>query len=114
MNKAKLIETLAEKADLTKKQVEDVLDAFIQVTMDTIKNGDEVTLTGFGTFSARVRKGREGINPRTKQAITIKPTKVVKFKAGKVLKDTLKASQHEESAPATKPDEPEPTENSEK
>lgn len=94
MNKAKLIETLAEKANVSKKQAEDLLDALIQTTMDTIKTGGEVTLTGFGTFSARVRKGREGINPRTKQNITVPPTKVVKFKAGKVLKETLKSSQN--------------------
>ncbi|MBI5621630.1 HU family DNA-binding protein [Candidatus Falkowbacteria bacterium] len=98
MNKATLIDTLAAKANLSKKQVEDLLDAFIQATMDTIKQGGEVTLTGFGTFSARVRKGREGINPRTKAAISIPPTLVVKFKAGKVLKDTLKDHQHSAGA----------------
>ncbi len=106
MNKAKLIETLAAKANVSKKQVEDVLDALIQTTMDTIKAGGEVTLTGFGTFSARVRKGREGINPRTKEKITIPPVKVVKFKAGKVLKDTLKSSQESSPAPTEPTTEP--------
>ena len=99
MNKATLIETLAEKANLSKKQVEALMDSLLKTIMDTIKKGGEVTLTGFGNFSARVRKGREGINPRTKETITIPPTKVVKFKAGKVLKDTLKDSQGE-PAPA--------------
>jgi DNA-binding protein HU-beta len=93
MNKTTLVETLANKANVSKKQTEDLLDALVQTIMDTIKTGGEVTLTGFGTFSARVRKGREGINPRTKEAITVRPTKVVKFKAGKVLKETLKGSQ---------------------
>ena len=102
MNKATLIETLAGKANVSKKQAEDLLDALVQTVMDTIKAGGEVTLTGFGTFSARVRKGREGINPRSKSSITIPPTKVVKFKAGKVLKDTLKESQ-KTSTPAPAP-----------
>lgn len=93
MNKATLIETVAAKAGVAKQQAEGVIEALLTVTMDTIKSGGEVTLTGFGTFSARVRKGREGINPRTKASITIQPVKVVKFKAGKVLKETLKASQ---------------------
>lgn len=107
MNKNALIEALAAKANLTKKQTEDVMDAFIQVTMDTIKQGGEVTLTGFGTFSARVRKGREGINPRTKVNITVPPTLVVKFKAGKVLKDTLKNHQRGgQAAPAAAPSTP--------
>lgn len=92
MNKATLLETLAAKANVSRKQAEDLVDALIATIMDTIKTGGEVTLTGFGTFSARVRKGREGINPRTKTSITIPPVKVVKFKAGKVLKETLKSS----------------------
>ena len=101
MNKAKLIETLSDKANVSKKQAEDVLDALTMTIMDTIKTGGDVTLTGFGTFSARVRKGREGINPRTKETITIPPTLVVKFKAGKVLKDTLKDHQHSGGQTAT-------------
>ncbi len=104
MNKATLIDTLAEQAGVSKKQAEDLLDALTDTIMRTIKDGDEVTLTGFGTFSARVRKGREGINPRTKEAITIPPTKVVKFKAGKVLKETLKASQDTAAPAAPTPD----------
>lgn len=104
MNKATLIETVAAKANVSKQQAEQVIDALLGVTMDTIKAGGEVTLTGFGTFSARVRKGREGINPRTKASITIHPVKVVKFKAGKVLKETLKASQA--TAPVTTPPAP--------
>jgi len=103
MNKATLIETVAAKASVSKQQAEQVIDALLAVTMDTIKAGGEVTLTGFGTFSARVRKGREGINPRTKASITIYPVKVVKFKAGKVLKETLKASQAAASTPLAAP-----------
>lgn len=96
MNKAELASVVAEKCNVTKKQAEDMLDCLTDIIIDTIKTGGEVTLTGFGTFSARIRKGREGVNPQNPQEkITIPPTKVVKFKAGKTLKDSLKASQSE-------------------
>jgi len=101
MNKAHLIEALAAKAHVSKKQAEDLVDGLVSTIIEEIKGGGEVTLTSFGTFSARVRKGREGINPRTKSSITIPPVKVVKFKAGKMLKETLKASQS--SSPPTPP-----------
>lgn len=91
MNKATLIETLAEKTGLSKKQVEAVLDSFEQLTMSTLKEGGEVTLTGFGTFSARVRSARMGVNPqKPSEKIEIPEVKVPKFKAGKALKDFLK------------------------
>jgi DNA-binding protein HU-beta len=96
MNKAELASVLADKCNVTKKQAEDMLDCLTNTIIDTIKTGGEVTLTGFGTFSARIRKGREGVNPQNPaEKITIPPTKVVKFKAGKTLKDALKASQAE-------------------
>ncbi len=95
MNKAELAGVLSGKSNVTKKQAEDMLDNLVNTIIETIKTGGEVTLTGFGTFSARVRKGREGVNPQNpEKKITINPTKVVKFKAGKTLKDALKASQH--------------------
>ena len=98
MNKVELGAIIANKCGVTKKQAEDALDCLTTTIINTIKSEGEVTLTGFGTFSARVRKGREGVNPQNpSQKITINPTKVVKFKAGKTLKDSLKASQ---SSPA--------------
>lgn len=101
MNKAELASVLADKCNVTKKQAEDMLDCLTNTIIDTIKTGGEVTLTGFGTFSARIRKGREGVNPQNPaEKITIPPTKVVKFKAGKTLKDALKASQ---SVPEVEP-----------
>ena len=110
MNKAELAGVLADKVGITKKQAEDFLDYLTDTITSTIKTGSEVTLTGFGTFSARVRKGREGVNPQNpSESITIPPTKVVKFKAGKTLKDALKASQGE-SAPAPAPAEEAPAE----
>jgi DNA-binding protein HU-beta len=91
MNKAELSDKIAVKVGITKAQAEEALNAFTKVTMETIKTGGEITLTGFGTFSARARKGREGINPRnTSEKITIPTVLVVKFKAGKNLKDYLK------------------------
>ncbi|NQT50335.1 HU family DNA-binding protein [Candidatus Kuenenbacteria bacterium] len=104
MNKAELAAVISDKCGVTKKQAEDMLECLTSTVTNTIKNGGEVTLTGFGTFSARVRKGREGVNPQNpSQSITIPPTKVVKFKAGKTLKDALKASQ-QTAAPAPEPE----------
>ena len=94
MNKVELAAVISDKCGVTKKQAEDMLELLTETITSIIKTNGEVTLTGFGTFSARVRKGREGVNPQNpSQKITINPTKVVKFKAGKTLKDALKASQ---------------------
>ncbi len=92
MNKAELSEKLAEKVGLTKKQVEDLLNAFEDTVITTLKAGGEVTLTGFGTFSARVRTARMGVNPQNpSERIQIPEVTVPKFKSGKALKDALKA-----------------------
>jgi DNA-binding protein HU-beta len=92
MNKSELSEKISERlGGLNKAQVESVIDGFIDITTSELKKGGEVALTGFGTFSARKRKGREGINPRNPQEkITIPAVVVAKFKAGKHLKDALK------------------------
>lgn len=118
MNKIQLAEKISEKVGIPKSQVEQVLNSFVDVTIDTLKNGGDVTLTGFGAFSARKRKGREGINPRNpSEKITIPSVVVAKFKAGKNLKEALKASGNAEkptetasteasdSSPANKEDE---------
>ena len=91
MNKAKLIETIALQSGIHKKEVTKVLDLFEQTTMKTLKDGGEITLTSFGTFSARVRNARMGVNPRNpKEKIQIPTVTVPKFKAGKNLKEFLK------------------------
>lgn len=91
MNKAELSERISGKTGLNKKQVEEVLDAFEAVTVETLRGNGEVTLTGFGTFSARVRKARGGVNPQNpSERIQIPTVTVPKFKAGKNLKDALK------------------------
>lgn len=91
MNKASLIEVIAQKAGITKKQAEEAVDCLTSTIIERIKAGETVTITGFGAFSARVRKGRIGVNPRNpKEEIQIPPVRVSKFKAGKVLKESLK------------------------
>ena len=93
MNKDQLAAILADKCNLTKKQTENVIKTMLDVITETIKKDEEVVLTGFGTFSSRVRKGRKGFNPQNlSERIDIPPTRVVKFKAGKTLKDALKAA----------------------
>lgn len=91
MNKAELINLLTEKCTVTKKQAECFVDTFVDTTINTLKAGGEVTIAGFGTFSARRRAGRIGVNPqKPTEKIQIPSVVVPKFKAGKTLKDALK------------------------
>lgn len=91
MNKAELVEQIAAKVQLTKKQVEEVIDSFTELVMTTLKNRGEVTITGFGTFLARERAARMGVNPQNpSEKMQIPAVVVPKFKAGKALKDSLK------------------------
>ncbi|MEK7496784.1 MAG: HU family DNA-binding protein [Patescibacteria group bacterium] len=93
MNKAELIENLSTSASLSKKQVEDLLDGFVSLVQTTLKAGNEVTIAGFGTFLARHRSARMGVNPQNpSQKIQIPEVIVPKFKAGKGLKDALKGN----------------------
>ena len=82
MNKTELISAIAAKAGLTKVDAKKALEATIDAISAALKAGDKVALIGFGTFSTAKREARQGINPRTKQAITIAAKKQVKFKAG--------------------------------
>lgn len=92
MNKAELVEKLAGRLGVSVKQAEDFLRAFEDIVIETLKSGGEVTVTGFGTFSARQRGARMGVNPqRPEEKIQIPAVTVPKFKAGKTLKDALKA-----------------------
>ena len=91
MNKAGLIEIISHKTGLSKKQVEDVMEGMLEEIIVALKNGQEVTLTSFGTFSARLRSARMGVNPQNpSERIKIPEVVVPKFKAGKGLKDALK------------------------
>jgi len=91
MNKAELVGVLAEKVGISKKQAEEVIEGFTETVTKTLKDGGEVTIAGFGAFSAKQRAGRMGVNPQNpKEKIQIPPVIVPKFKAGKALKDALK------------------------
>lgn len=91
MNKAELIKELARKSGLFNIQAEDVIESFKELVMERLKEGKEVTITGFGTFSARKRSSRMGVDPRDpKKRIQMPEVIVPKFKAGKTLKDYLK------------------------
>jgi len=89
MNKAQLIDAIAEKANLTKADAKKALDAFVESTSEALKSGDRVALIGFGSFSVASRSARTGRNPQTGKVITIAEKKVVKFKPGAELADTI-------------------------
>ena len=91
MNKAELIAAVAENAELTKKDAEKAVKAFIEVVTDELKKGEKVQVVGFGTFEVAERAAREGRNPRTGETMTIEASKTPKFKAGKALKDLVNA-----------------------
>lgn len=91
MNKADLAQHVAEKLALPKRQVEDTLNGVLDTVVEQLKKGEEVVLTGFGAFSAKLRAARVGVNPQNpSQKIQIAAVTVPKFKAGKALKDALK------------------------
>lgn len=89
MNKTELIAAIAEKAEISKKDSEKALKAFIDVVTKQLKNDDKVQLVGFGTFEVSKRAAREGRNPQTGQTMKIDACKAPKFKAGKALKDAI-------------------------
>jgi len=90
MNKTELIDTMASKSGLTKKDVAVALEAFTSTVTETLAKKDSVALIGFGTFSTSDRAAREGRNPSTGETMQIKASTVVKFKVGKTLKDAVK------------------------
>lgn len=89
MNKAELVSSVAEKTDLTKKDVEKAVSAMLDSVTEALAKGDKVQLVGFGTFETRQRAARKGRNPQTGQEIDIAATSVPVFKAGKVLRESV-------------------------
>ena len=89
MNKTELVAAMAEQTNLSKKDVEAALKAFIDVVAEELKKGEKVQLVGFGTFDVSERAAREGRNPQTGETMQIKASKTPKFKAGKALKDMM-------------------------
>ena len=91
MNKTELIAAMAEQTELSKKDAEAALKAFIDVVSEELKKGEKVQLVGFGTFEVSERAAREGRNPATGETMTIAASKSPMFKAGKALKDLVNA-----------------------
>jgi DNA-binding protein HU-beta len=89
MNKGELVDQIASKANVTKKDADLVLSAMLEVILDSVAKGDKVTLVGFGTFEARDRQAREGRNPSTGKPIKIPATRVPAFSAGKLFKEKV-------------------------
>jgi len=89
MNKSEFVEAVADNADVPKATAAKVLDSMVSTITDSLKNGDQVALIGFGTFLVRKREARQGRNPRTGETIEISASNAPSFKAGKALKDAV-------------------------
>ena len=89
MNKTELVAAIAQETQLSKKDAEAAVKAFIDVVAGELKKGEKVQLVGFGTFEVSERAAREGRNPQTGETMTIAASKAPKFKAGKALKDSI-------------------------
>ncbi len=91
MNRTELVAAMAEKTQLSKKDADAALKAFIDVVSEELKKGEKIQLVGFGTFEVSERAAREGRNPQTGETMIISASKSPKFKAGKALKDLVNA-----------------------
>ena len=91
MNRTELVAAMAEKTQLSKKDADLALKAFIDVVSEEMQKGEKVQLVGFGIFEVSERAAREGRNPQTGETMTIAASKSPKFKAGKALKDLVNA-----------------------
>ena len=89
MNKGELVDQIAEKAGLSKKQSDAVLTAALESIVEAVSSGDKVTLVGFGSFEPRQRQQRQGRNPQTGQELTIPATTIPAFTAGKIFKEKV-------------------------
>ena len=89
MNKGELVDAVAAKTNITKKQADEIISAFLSIVTEAVANGDKVTLIGFGSFERRDRSEREGRNPKTNEPMTIPATKVPAFSAGKQFKEKV-------------------------
>ncbi len=89
MNRTEFVAAIAESAEISKKDAEKAVKAFIDVVADELKKGEKVQLVGFGTFEVSTRAAREGRNPQTGETMKIAACKAPKFKAGKALKDAV-------------------------
>ena len=91
MNKSELINSLSEETTFSKKDVSRVLDSFTRIIERTLKRGEKVSITGFGSFWLSRRPARKGLNPATKQRIDLPAVNVPRFKAGKNLREIVRS-----------------------
>jgi DNA-binding protein HU-beta len=89
MNKAELVDVIASKTNVTKKEADTILSAMTQTIIEAVSGGDKVSLVGFGSFERRDRQAKEGRNPKTGEKMTIGATRVPAFAAGKLFKDRV-------------------------
>lgn len=89
MNKGEFVDSVAAKGDMSKADAANAVDAVLDAVTEAMKQGDQVTLVGFGTFLVRKREARTGRNPRTGEPLQIAASNVPSFKAGKALKDAV-------------------------
>ena len=90
MQKTDFVKSVADRANVSQKEAKQVIDAALDIITESLKGGEKVTLTGFGTFEVRQRQEREGVNPQTRQKIKIAATKTPGFSASSTLKDAVK------------------------
>ena len=92
MQKTDFVKSVADRSNVSQKEAKQVIDAALDIITDSLKGGEKVTLTGFGTFEVRQRQEREGVNPQTRQKIKIAATKTPGFSASSTLKEAVKGS----------------------
>jgi len=90
VTKSEFVETVADRADLSRKQAADVVDAVLDTITDSLRRGSDVTFSGFGKFHVAERGARQGVNPRTRERMYIAASKVPRFTAGSGLKSAVK------------------------
>lgn len=90
MQKTDFIKVVAERAGVSQKDTKNVIDTALDIIAETLKKGEKVTLTGFGTFEVRDRQAREGVNPQTREKIQIPATKTPGFSASSTLKESVR------------------------
>ena len=103
MNKGELVDAIAEKANVTKKDADSILSATLDLIVESVASGEKVSLVGFGVFEKRDRQAREGRNPKTGETMTIAATTVPAFSAGKSFKEKVAGAKAKaEPAPEAK------------
>lgn len=90
LNKQSIIASVADRTRLPRKDVEEIIDSFLELIIDKLSLDEKVNLSGFGVFEVRARKGRRGVNPRTRKEMQIPTVRVAKFRPGKTLKEAVK------------------------